>query len=117
MWVYIDESGDLGKKGRYFLLAAAVCRDDAMKKMIKNAVRTAKVSISNGGKLVEELHAVNMSYATRQYFLNKLVNIDGLRYEILIIDKKLISFELNRQTRNIAYNYFSGILVEQIVKK
>ena len=54
MWVYIDESGNLGSKGKFFLLAAVVCSNDKVKKKIKNMIRSAKVRFADEEKVLDE---------------------------------------------------------------
>lgn len=73
--------------------------------------------MSGSGKIIDELHAVHMPYTIRQLFVNKLSKVENIRYEIIIVDKKKLTFPLNHQTRNIAYNYFSGLLMSRIVDK
>lgn len=117
MWVYIDESGNLGSKGKFFLLAAVICSNDKVKKKIKNMIRSAKVRFADEEKVLDEIHAVNLEYAQRQDLINKIIAMGNIFFEVLVIRKSEITFSLTRKTRNVAYNYFAGLLVERIIAK
>ena len=99
------------------MLAAVICSNDKVKKKIRNMIRSAKVRFADEEKVLDEIHAVNLEYAQRQDLINKIIAMGNIFFEVLVIRKSEITFSLTRKTRNVAYNYFAGLLVERIIAK
>lgn len=68
MQIFLDESGNLGRQGRYFVIA---CLIPHQSNRIKNIVKRCRVSFGESRPL-SELKAYNMTFEQRQYFLNRL---------------------------------------------
>ena len=81
--VYIDESGNLGKSGRYFVLAAAVFRDDKSNKKAKRLVRKTQAR-----QKCKEIKSSRLGFVERQELLNRLIKIEEFECFYLVIQKQ-----------------------------
>ncbi len=64
MNIYVDESGNLGTKDRYFVIA--MCRFDHPKR-IKNFVKRL-----SAGKNIQEIKAINLTYSEKELLIDRL---------------------------------------------
>ena len=116
--VYIDESGNLGTMGRYFVLAAIVFNDAKASNRIKRIMRKACKNFAEAGcRPLEEIHSTKLTFQQKQTLLNKFASKSDHEIFILVADKNHIAFQLSNVNRNIGYNYLAGLLVKSIVRK
>lgn len=108
--IYIDESGDLGVRGSYFfVMAAVVFLCDSSAKRGTRLVRKMRKRTE-----VKELKSSQMSFIERQAVLNKLMLIKDLEFFYLIAEKSQVSLLQNNYPTNLVYNYFARLLVDEI---
>ena len=117
--VCIDESGNLGRGGKYFVLAAVVFDTDSGKKRASRVIKKAQKRIADEANqaIIEELKSSKMSFPQRQTILQKLVSKADIDLFYLAIDKTKSRLLSNGMPKNLAYNYFAGLLVEKIISK
>ena len=88
-YVYIDESGDLGKKGsRYFVMTAVKIIDEETNKRLNRIPR--KIRQINPGKKIKKTPELKFSNSSRMIRNQYLFRASHLNIEIysLIIEKK-----------------------------
>ena len=89
-YIYIDESGDLGKKGsRYFVMTAVKINDEKTNKRLKRIPR--KIRQINPGKKIKktpELKFSNSSRRIREQYLFMASQMDIGIYSLIIEKKK-----------------------------
>ncbi|MFW5719669.1 MAG: DUF3800 domain-containing protein [Candidatus Dojkabacteria bacterium] len=75
MKVYIDESGSLGQKDRYFVIAALAPHSESAEKRIKNIIRRAHANhcLPLG---YAELKASKLSFPAKQKIINLISSSD-----------------------------------------
>lgn len=112
MMIYIDESGNLGAQGRYFVIA---CLVPPANNRLKNLVKTCRLKFGND-KPLKELKAYHLSFEQRQHFLNKLTSAQDFWFAYLVADKHHLRPEL-LQNKEICFNYLVGHLLKPIVTK
>jgi hypothetical protein len=110
MQIYLDESGNLGKKGRYFVIA---CLLPPTTNRIKNLVKRSRIAYGINEPL-DELKGKDLAFEQRQHFLNRLTSFDDFRFSYIIVDKQYFKPELPDAIR---FNYLTGLLVEPIIKQ
>lgn len=109
--IYIDESGDLGNGSRFFVMAAVVFLNDIANKKGSRLVRKMRKRMK-----VEELKSNRMTFVERQAILNKLMSIGGLDFFYFIAEKSQVSLLRGGYSKNLIYNYFAKLLVDEIFK-
>ncbi len=108
MYIYIDESGDLGsarKSKRYFLIALSVSKDNRQFDIFMRRLRSRKLSKKE--RKSPELKAFEASETFLQYFYS---HINKLDFQIIavILDKKEIPSQLRKE---------EGIIYIQMIEK
>lgn len=109
--IYIDESGDLGSGGYYFVMAAVVFLTDFAAKKGSRLVRKIRKRMET-----EELKSSRMNFTERQTILNKLMDINGVEFFYFIAEKSRVSLLREDYSKNLIYNYFAKLLVDEIFK-
>lgn len=112
LYVYIDESGDLGKYGsKYFTVAAVIVEDQQILKRIIKKVRQRKLKKTI--KQLPELKANNSDRLTREAVLNYVKKANCSIFAIVVEKDHIMNhlFEI----KNKLYNYLCGILMEKII--
>lgn len=109
VYIFIDESGDLGKHGlRYFVIAALCCADP---KPIYNLVkRIRQRKLKKKIKDLSEIKANNSDDKTRNFVLNKLAS-SNCEFHIIAVDKTQVKDYLFNKKDKL-YNYIAGILIQ-----
>lgn len=99
MFIYLDESGDLGfdfeKDGtsRWFIIALLVCDNSEVQKQIANAVRRTlknKVNRRKTNRHTDELKGSRTTIEVKSYFYRQLPQ-DGWRIYSMAVDKQRVS--------------------------
>lgn len=124
MFIFLDESGDLGfdftkrKTTRKFAITLLVCYSDSSRKEIKKAVRrTLKNKISRkkkGKKTTRELKGTSTTLHVKKYFYRNIESDDWSLYT-LVLDKTQVASRLRtRAGKKRLYNFLSRFLVEKL---
>src|SRR3989344_5630579 len=112
IYLYIDESGDLGEHGsKYFTIAAISIKEPKILERIIKKLRRRK--LKKGIKQLPEIKANNSNAKIREYVLNK-VKISDCEILAVIIEKNNVSGH-SFKVKDELYNYLCGILMEKIV--
>ncbi len=109
IYIFIDESGDLGRRGlRYFVIAALCCEDP---KPVYNLIkRIRQRKLKKKIKDLSEIKANNSDDNIRNVVLNKLANSD-CEFHIIVVDKKQVKDYLFDKKDKL-YNFIAGILIQ-----
>lgn len=115
--VFLDESGNLGRGGEFFTIAAVVFSQSSGQNRLKRLMKKACLDYSPTDTPLRELKANGLSFPQKQELLNKIsVRAD---HEIFYItaQKKYVTMLQQGRDKNLVYNYLAGILVLEIIKK
>ena len=114
MYVYLDESGDLGfEQGgtKYFTIAFAIMKNPIH---FKRCVKRVKVKYDIPRDV--ELKGYSTSESIKKDLLNRFAKLD-IEIHAITVRKKNVEPKLRRDT-NIFYNYMVGLsLVERILQE
>ncbi|MBC8400058.1 MAG: DUF3800 domain-containing protein [Candidatus Marinimicrobia bacterium] len=118
MYIYLDESGDLGfdytKAGTtsFFVITILVCETRAAMQAIQRAVkRTRRNKLSFR---VEELKGTNTTLAIKQYFSYQIKNSDWGLYTVILNKKRVIPALQTRKGKKKLYNFLSREIIDKI---
>lgn len=107
--IYVDESGDLGRKGeRYFVIALIAAKNQ---KRLKNIVK--HFCASNN---INEIKASRLAFPEKQGLINKLCSIDDHQISYIVVDKRNIANTKLFEDKNLIYNYIFQHLIKPIIK-
>lgn len=112
--VFIDESGNLGRSGKYFVIAAVVCSEAHSKDRLKRIFKKACLDYGAPRKPLPEIKSNALQFAQLQELLNKLALRTDHEIFILAVEKKHHKVDLES---NLNYMYLSGVLIKRILKK
>lgn len=115
MFIYLDESGDLGFKSgstKYFTICFAIMKDqNPFKRCVKRVKR--KYSISS----MDELKGSSTRADIKRDLLLRFSQLKNLEIHAITVEKNNVKEKL-RQDSNILYNYMVGLsLVDRILKE
>jgi hypothetical protein len=124
MFIYLDESGDLGfdfsktKTTRKFIITALVCFSQAAERDFKKAIhRTLKKKVNRGknkSRWVKELKGTGTSFEVKQYFLGRVRCADWAVYT-LVLNKTRVNEPLRtRLGKKKLYNFLARLLMEKL---
>lgn len=124
MFIYLDESGDLGfnfskgKTTKKFVITILVCNSDSARKEFKKAVRrTLKNKLNRKKKhsrYVAELKGMNTTLKIKKYFFRNIKNNDWGIYA-LALNKIRVEPPLQTKTgKKKLYNFLSRFLLEKL---
>lgn len=112
--VFIDESGNLGRGGRFFVLAAIVFLTRQAAKKASRYVHKMQKRLGTKGSPLAELKSCRMSFVERQMLLNGLMISEDIEFYYLVVEKARVSLLRNGYPQNLIYNYFTKLLVDDI---
>ncbi len=106
--VFVDESGNLGNDGRYFVIALIVPQRG---KRISNFMKAfcAKNNLT-------EIKASQLSFPQKQDIFNKLTSANDYTVSYIVADKKHITNEQLFRDKNLLYNYLFSFLIRKTIK-
>lgn len=127
MYIYLDESGDLGfdlgKTGTsaYFVITLLLCHDVDSKKAFQIAVRrTVKNKLNRkrkNRKKNHELKGGNTSLPVKQYFLKRVKNDNWSIYTVVLNKTRVYeSFQTSRGQSKL-YNFLAKFIIEKLPLK
>lgn len=112
MQIYIDESGNLGTGGRYFVITCLIPHDP---KRIKNLVKRCCVDFADHTGPLKELKGSRMDFTQKQDFVSRLTTRGDFFHSYIIADKTKIIPKLIAD-QNIFFNYLTNLLLKPIIK-
>jgi hypothetical protein len=124
MFIYLDESGDLGfdfhkpKTTRKFVITALVCFSQMAERDFTKAIhRTLKKTINrskNKSRWVEELKGTGTSLKVKQYFFRQVRCEDWAVYT-LVLNKARVNEPLRTKSgKKKLYNFLTRLLIEKL---
>ncbi len=110
VYVYLDESGDLGKSGSRFFIVAMLSNQEPneLERVIK---RLRHRKLKKTMKSLSELKGNNSSKVIREYLLKQLMKTNS-EIHIIAVNKQKVRDDLF-DVKSKLYNYITGILVER----
>lgn len=116
---YVDESGNLGRGGKYFVLAAIVYNNQNGKKRIKRLIRKEQQLVAKEKHVAEiaEIKSYSLSFEQRQRILNKIVSRADVDIYYLVVYKNNVTLLNQERPKNLVYNYFAKLLTDMIFAK
>ncbi len=112
--VFIDESGNLGTAGKYFIIAAVVCQDNHSKERLKRIFKKACLKYGAPDSPLKEIKGSEHDFVKLQSILTKIALRPDNEIFLLVVEKKHHKPDLDN---NLNYMHLSGILIKQILKK
>lgn len=104
---FVDESGDLGTKGKYFAIVLLAPQNN---KRISNFMR--KFCVANQ---LEEVKASNLNFTQKQEVLLKLCSANDYTVSYIVADKENIDARIFHD-KNLCYNYLFSFLVRKTIR-
>ena len=115
--VFLDESGNLGRGGDFFTIAAVVFSQSAGQNRLKRLMRKACLDYSPTNTPLRELKANSLSFPQKQQLLNKISTRADHEIFYITAQKQHVTMLQQGRDKNLVYNYLAGILVMEIIKK
>lgn len=112
--VFIDESGNQGSQGKYFIIAAVVCPTNRTRFRLKRIFKKACLKYSKEDAPLPEIKSNALGFEQLQELLNKMALRPDYSLFILVADKQHLKTNLDH---NLYYNYLSGVLIQRILSK
>lgn len=123
MYIFLDESGDLGfdfsKPGtsRYFNITLLVCDNNKVQQAFSKAVdrtRKNKLNRKAGKRPVRELKGTSVKQSIKEYFYRQLPN-DGWRLYSVTLNKARVDFDLRTPAgKHRLYNFLTRFLISKV---
>ena len=114
--MFLDESGDLGRKGsEYFVIATLVV--DSPKRLDRIIKNMRRNKFKKELKKANEIKANSSSEALRRYMIQQLNSLENVRVYGVVFEKQLNHNSLLQKDMNKLYNYVAGALAKQITLK
>lgn len=111
-YLYFDESGNLGKSGRYFIISGIITEDP---KSLYNSMKKTMLYIRNTYKNLNfnkyELKAKNAPSYVKKLILKKIASNKSARIIYIVADKKYIEDKMF-EDKNRLYNYLLKLLLD-----
>lgn len=115
--LYIDESGNMGKSGRYFLICALEVDSNLKKSITKRAGRVInRFKIKKNISKTTEIKGWNLSNEDRLYLLNSIL-YKGIKVRYIVLDLEKTTMLLEKSDdKNACYNYLVQLLIKNLVE-
>jgi len=124
MYLYLDESGDLGfdfhnkKPSRFFVITLLICDDkkssEFVKKMVERTVKN-KIHVKNKRRTIDELKGKDTSFGVKTYLFNNMTKNSLWKVCSIVLDKKAVLNKLSQPIdKNRLYNVLSNHLLKQV---
>ncbi len=112
--IYIDESGNLGSQGEYFVIACVTAKN---KKAIENFMKKTELKVKKEFSEFlnkQEIKAGDAYPPIKEYYLRKLVG-KGLEIYYIVARKKCIYPKL-LEDKNCLYSYLLHFVILRIIR-
>lgn len=106
--IFIDESGNLGRKDRFFVIAALV---PSRGKRIVNFIRR----FAKKQRLVE-VKGSRLGFPEKEYLFKELAGGNDSYVSYIVVDKLNIERKKILEDKNLCYNYVASFLLRAILK-
>lgn len=113
MYIYLDESGDLGfskRSSKWFLITVAISQDG---RCLERVVKKVWRSLHKKHKHIGELHASHEKDMTRIKMLQMIAACDDVKIMTVVLNKSKVYVDLQEQ-KNYLYNYTANILLDRL---
>jgi hypothetical protein len=124
MFIYLDESGDLGfyfskpKTTKKFVITLLVCNSNEVSAAFRMAVRrTLKNKINrrkNRANWLTELKGINTSIKTKKYFFKQIKEQDWQLYSVVLNKSRVENHLQTAKAQNKLYNFLARFLIEKL---
>lgn len=116
--LYIDESGNLGKSGRYFLICALEVDSNVKSSIVKRAGRIiCRFKEKNNISKTTELKGCLLNAENRNELLDKIL-YKGIKIRYIVLDLKQTTMFLEKaDDKNACFNYLIQLIVKQIISE
>lgn len=116
IFLYLDESGNLGSHGRYFTIAAIeTTNSKPLNNVIKKTILKTKKTFEDFKDNIE-IKASDSTPIIKDYFLRKIASKQNICIRYIISDKVHVKKAL-LDDENLLYNYMLKFLIEPVAKK
>ena len=116
LYIFLDESGDLGfstRSSRWFVITVVLTSNH---RRIEKCVKRVHKGLKKKYKRVKELHAYHSDAITKRRILRLLSEVDDLQIFCIVLNKRKVYIDLRRQ-KNYLYNYTANILLDRIYNR
>lgn len=116
MYIFLDESGDLGfskKSSKWFILTIVLTNNH---RKIEKCIKKIHKGLRKKYKKVGELHAYHSHEITKKRLLKLLSELEGLQIFCIVIKKEDVYIDFQNQ-KSYLYNYAANILLQRIHNK
>lgn len=109
VYIFIDESGDLGEAGSNYFVITAIWtgRPEMFDRIIKNIRR---YKFRKELKEASEVKANSSSMELREHILKKFSELEEAKGHSIILDKKKVFSKYLKGDKHKLYNYVCGVL-------
>lgn len=115
--VFIDESGNMGESGKYFVLAAVVAKTGKDEARLKRVIRKEQVLDARGMKTRKtEVKFSKMKFPQRQRLVDK-ISREGADVFYFVAYKPRVALLNEGKQKNLIYNYFSKLLMTRVFRR
>lgn len=118
--VYVDESGNMGAEGEYFVLAAVVFKTEKSEVRARRLIRKEQRLGAAGEKLRKvrrEVKFSKMKFEQRQRVLNGIAREESVDVFYFVAYKPRCALLMAGKKKNLIYNYFSKLLMERVFRR
>jgi hypothetical protein len=116
MYIFLDESGDLGfskKSSKWFLFTLVIVVE---KRTLERVVKKVWKTLRKKHKHLNELHASHEKREVRIRMLRQLAGLSDLKVMTILLNKKKVYVDLQNQ-KNYLYNYTANLLLDRLHNK
>ena len=116
--LFIDESGNLGSQGRFFLICALEVECQSIKTISRRVARLInKYKSNNNIPKSEEVKGWSLNDEDRSELITKILSKD-VKVRYIVLDKDKTTMLLKKcDDKNACYNYLIQLLVKNIVEQ
>lgn len=114
--LYIDESGNLGTGGRFFLICALEVNPKLKKSITKRAGRViCRFKERNGIAKAEEIKGFKLNEEKRNDLIKSIL-YRGIKVRYIVLDLKKTTMLLKKaDDKNACYNYLIQLIVKKVI--
>lgn len=115
LYLYLDESGNLGSGGRYFTIAAVeTVNPKPLGNIMKKTILKTKTKFERFQD-VKEIKASESNQIIKDFFLRRIASKENIQIRYIVSDKKHVKKEL-LDDENLLYNFMLKLLIVPVAK-
>lgn len=112
-FLFIDESGNLGKQGRYFVIALIeTCNSKKLHRDVKKTLLRIKTQFPKTKKGSHEIKATHANGISKDFFIRNVYSNDT-KISYIVLDKNNLEPRF-LEDKNRAYNYLLKLLLDNL---